>query len=337
MMSNRFQPACLALAALTALSASAQAADLKVVVTSKPIHALVAAIMEGTGQPKLLVEGQASPHTFALKPSGASAINAADVFFRVSGSIEPFSEKISAALPSTVTLVTLAETPGLTLLTQRSGATFEAHSHGDHDGHHDEHHDEHADHDHQKAGHADHDDDEDEHDTKDGHVWLDPDNARLMSQKIAAVLSAKDPAHASVYAANAVKLTTSIDALKLELGTLTKPVADRPFIVFHDAYQYFEHSFGLHAVGSITVSPDVQPSAKRLTALRQKIATLDATCVFAEPLFQLKLVAAVTEGTKARAGTLDPEGLSLEPGPELYFTLMRTLASNLTNCLKPTT
>lgn len=336
-MSNRMQPACLALLAASSFLPAAHAADLKVVVTSKPIHALVAAVMEGVGQPKLLVEGQASPHTFALKPSGASAINAADVFFRVSGSIEPFSEKISAALPSTVTLVTLAETSGLTLLDQRSNATFEAHDHGEHDAHHEAaDHDKHADHDHDKAGHADHDDDDD-HGAKDGHVWLDPDNARLMTQKITAVLSERDPIHASVYGLNAAKLTAKIDALKIEIGAQIKPVADRPFIVFHDAYQYFERSFGLHAVGSITVSPDVQPSAKRLTALRHKIATLDAACVFAEPLFQPKLVAAVTEGTKARAGTLDPEGLSLEPGPDLYFTLMRTLTSNLTNCLRPLT
>ncbi len=312
-----------AFAALLASTACASADGVRVVVTSKPIHSLTAAVMAGAGEPKLLVEGSASPHTFSLKPSGAAAINAADVFIRVSGHIEPFSEKISEALPPTVKLVTLADTPGLKLLDQRLGATFEAHSHDEH-GH--DHHDAHADHD-------DHDDDE--HGGKDGHVWLDPNNAKMMAGQIAAVLSEKDPAHADIYKANAAKLGGEIDTLAAEIETQTKPLAGRPFIVFHDAYQYFESRFGLTAVGSVTVSPDVQPSAKRLTALRQKIAKLDAACVFAEPLFQPKLVAAVTEGTKARAGTLDPEGIALEPGPQLYFTLMRTLAGNLTSCLKP--
>jgi zinc transport system substrate-binding protein len=321
----------LAFATLLMTTACAQADGLRVVVTSKPIHSLTAAVMAGAGEPKLLVEGSASPHTFSLKPSGAAAINAADVFIRVSGSIEPFSEKISAALPASVKLVTLAETPGLKLLDQRAGATFEAHSHDEHG--HDEHgHDEHGHDDHD--AHADHDDD-DEHGGKDGHVWLDPNNARLMAGQIATVLSDKDPAHAELYKANAAKLGAEIDTLSAEIETQTKPLAGRPFIVFHDAYQYFETRFGLTAVGSVTVSPDVQPSAKRLAALRQKISKLDAACVFAEPLFQPKLVAAVTEGTKARAGTLDPEGISLEPGPQLYFTLMRTLAGNLTSCLKP--
>ncbi len=315
----------LALSALCALAVSpmtATAAELKVVVTSKPIHSLAAAVMDGVAIPKLLVEGSASPHTFALKPSGAAAINAADVFFRVSGTVEPFSEKISEALPASVMLVTLADTAGLTLLDRRTGATFEEHDHAK---------EEHGKHD----GHGGHEDDGDAHGAKDGHVWLDPENAKLMAQKIASVLSQKDPVHTAAYAANAAKLVARIDALSGEIAAQTKPVTGRPFIVFHDAYQYFEKRFGLRAAGSITVSPDVQPSAKRLTALRGKIGKLDAACVFAEPLFQPKLVAAVTEGTKARAGTLDPEGISLEAGPELYFTLMRTMSANLVSCLKP--
>jgi zinc transport system substrate-binding protein len=307
---------------------AAQAEDLKVIVTSKPIHALTAAVMAGVGVPKLLVEGSASPHTFSLKPSGARAITSADVFIRVSESIEPFTEKISAALPATVTLLTLADTPGLTLLDKRTGATFEEHNHGAEESGHNGHAKGHD------AGHAKDDHDVD-HDGKDGHVWLDPDNAKLMAANVATVLSAKDPSHAAAYQANAIKLATRIDELSAEIAAKTAPLKNRPFIVFHDAYHYFERRFGVQAVGSVTVSPDVQPSAKRIKALRAKITKLAATCVFAEPLFQPNLVAAVTEGTTARSGTLDPEGLSLEPGPDLYFTLMRTLADNLTACLKP--
>jgi zinc transport system substrate-binding protein len=300
-----------------------RAADLRVVVTSKPIHALTAAIMEGAGSPVLLVEGSASPHTFSLKPSAARAITSTDVFIRVSAEIEPFTERIAAALPPSVTLVTLAATPGLVLLDRRTGATFEAHEHEDHaavDGH--------DDHDHDHVGNK-------TAGTKDGHIWLDPANASLMAGNVARVLSAKDPSHANLYAANSVKLAARIDALATEIAAMTAPLKSRPFIVFHDAYQYFEHRFGLSALGSVTVSPDVKPSARRISALRAKVSKLDATCVFAEPMFQPNMVAAITEGTNARAGTLDPEGLSLEPGPELYFTLLRTLATNLTACLKP--
>lgn len=308
-----FSTCIISLAAVCA--GQSYAADLKVVVTTKPVHSLVTAVMEGVGQPRLLVEGSASPHTFSLTPSGATAINSADVFIRVSGSIEPFTQKLSAALPSKVRLVTLVDAPDLMLLDKRTGSTFEADGHNDH-GH---------SHGHGKKANTD---------SKDGHVWLDTDNAKRMGQYVAKVLAERDPANAPTYAANAGKLSTRIDQLSAEISAELTPLAGLPFIVFHDAYQYFENKFGVRAVGSVTVSPDVQPSAKRLTALRAKIGKLSAACVFAEPAFNPKLVTAVTEGTKARSGTLDPEGLSLEPGAELYFKLMRQLSFNLATCLK---
>lgn len=304
-------------------TAAVAASTPKVVVTTKPAHALVAAVMAGVGEPKLLVDGAASPHTFSLKPSGARAINEADVFIRVSEGVEPFTHKIVDTLPKAVTLVTLAETAGVTLLDQRKGGAFEAHAH---------HHDDHDDHDNHDA-HADHDDD-DEHAGKDGHIWLDVANAKAIVDNVSAALSAKYPDHAAAFAANAAATQAKLDALKSEIDGVIAPVRARPFIVFHDATQYFEKGFGLAAAGSITVSPDVQPSGKRLTEVRKKISSLEAACVFAEPGYQPKLLNAVTEGTKAKTGTLDAEGALLAPGPDLYFTLMRGLAHNMADCLK---
>ena len=299
---------------------AAAAEQFHVVTTIKPIHSLAAAIMEGAGAPTLLVDGTASPHTFALKPSAARAILDAAVFIRTSPAIEPFTARIVETLPAPVTLVTLADTPGLTLLDRRTSPTFEPHDHG---------HDDHLDHD--DDGHVDHDHIE----VKDGHIWLDPRNAALMADKIAAVLSTRDPAHAEVYAANTSRLKSRLAALETELASELAPLKSRPFIVFHDATQYFEARFGLSALGSITVSPEVQPSAKRLTALRGKIASLNAVCVFTEPYFNENLLHAVTEGSAVKSAPLDPEALALAPGPELYFTLMRALAAALASCLAP--
>ncbi|HPG88765.1 MAG TPA: zinc ABC transporter substrate-binding protein [Hyphomicrobium sp.] len=317
----------------------ADAAEPKVVVTIKPVHSLVAAVMAGVGAPHLVVDGAASPHTFTLKPSGAKAINDADVFFRVSETLEPFTRKVAAALPSRVKLVSLAEAGGMTLLDQRTGDTFEAHVHGAHDDGDHKHADKgHKDHDHDHDGKAhDHDDDDhdDDHHGKDSHIWLDPANAKIIVAEAAKVLSEKYPEHADVFAKNAADLTTKIDGLAAEIATELAPAKGKPFIVFHDAIQYFESRFGVTAAGSVTISPDVQPSAKRLTAVRKKVLALDAACVFAEPGFQPKLIAAVTDGTTARSGTIDPEGMALTPGADLYFSLMRTLAKNIKTCLLP--
>lgn len=297
-------------------------AETRVVASIKPIHALVARVMEGVGEPVLLVRGSASPHSYAMRPSDARQINDANVFFRVSPSIEPFSEKIVATLPKSVRVVTLGDTHGLTLLDRRTGDTFEVHDHAD---------------DHARADHADHEepDGHEDHEKagRDGHIWLDPENAKLMVERIVMVLSETTPGAAEKLKSNAVRLLGELDQLRSDIARDLEPVKSVPFAVFHDAYQYFENSFGLKAVGSITVSPEVQPSAKRLSAIRAKIVALSAQCVFAEPQFSPGLVANVTEGTRARSATLDPEGTMVKEGPNAYFDIMRGLAAGLKNCL----
>jgi zinc transport system substrate-binding protein len=308
----------------------AEAADLNVTVTIKPIHALVAQVMEGVGEPALLITGASSPHTYALKPSDAKALYASDVVFRVSEAVEPFTGRIVKALPENVRVVTLSEAPGVEQLDVRAGDTFEAHAHGieSHEDHDDHGAESKGDHDEASEGHH-----HDDHSAHDGHVWLDPANARHMVAEIARVLSEVSPQNAQRFKENAARASAEIDALEKSITAELAPIKGKPFVVFHDAYQYFEHRFGLTAVGSITVSPEIQPSAKRLTEIRRKIASLDARCVFAEPRFQPNLVNAVIEGTHAHSGTLDPEGTMIAPGPEAYTTLIKNLAAGLRSCL----
>jgi zinc transport system substrate-binding protein len=300
-----------------ALAAPA-AAQPSVVVTIKPLHSLVAQVMAGAGVPELLVKGTASPHTYAMKPSDARALNGAALFLRMAETVEPFTVKVVRSLPKTVEVVTMQQAPGVKLLARRTGATFERHSHGGGKSH----------------GH-DHGHSHDKAEAVDGHTWLDPDNAKAMVARIAEVLAAKDPPRAALYKANAAVLTAKLDALAAELARELAPVAAKPYVVFHDALQYLERRYDLNVVGSIFVSPDVPPSAKRITELRRKIVSLGAVCVFAEPQFDTRLINNLIEGVPAKTGTLDPEGLALEPAPDLYFTLMRNLATSLRGCLGP--
>lgn len=333
----------LSTALFAAGTAAARAEAPSVVVSIKPIHSLVAAIMQGVGEPKLIVEGAASPHTYSLKPSNAAALQDADVVFWVGHGLEAFLEKPLEALGGKATVVELEDAPGLEKLQFREGGPFEAHDHGEHEGHdhaHEGHSHDEAGHDHGKkaeeghahaeeAGHEGH-----EHGEFDMHLWLSPDNARAIAAEAEKVLSEKDPANAETYKANLATLTDKLAALDKEIAETVAPVKDKPFIVFHDAYQYFEHHYGVHTAGSITVSPETLPGAERLTQIRDKVKTLGATCVFAEPQFEPKLVNVVIEGTPAKSGTLDPEAATLEPGPELYFTLMKGIATSLRDCLQ---
>ena len=292
--------------------AVAQMSPLKVAVTIKPIHALVLQVMDGAGTPTLIVDGTASPHTYALKPSDAKAMNGADVVFRVSESLEGFTAKAVRSLPKTVQVVTLEEAPGVARLKRRTGASFEAehHDHG---------------HDHGAKGSR-----------MDGHVWLDPQNAKAIVAHIAKTLSAKHPASADLFAANAAKATQRLDVLAAELAETLKPVAGKPYVVFHDALQYLETRYALTPVGAVTADPETPPSGKRLADLRKKVSTLGATCVFSEPNFETRVVQSIIEGSKARAGVLDPEGALVPSGAGAYDAMMRALATGLRNCLAPT-
>jgi zinc transport system substrate-binding protein len=336
----------------------------------KPVHSLVAAVMDGVGDPHLVVSGGASPHTYSLRPSDATALQEADVVFWVGPDLETFLQAPIATLAAGAAVVELAEADGLVRLPYREGGPFAGHDHdhgdaadaaaaaddghgddhGHDDGHgHDDHDHGHDDHDHDDHGHDDHGHDDHGHDdhghddhghghdhghgSTDMHLWLDPQNAEAFAEAVVAALAEADPANAEAYRANGEALAARLDALTAELEATLEPVHDRPFVVFHDAYQYLEHRFDLNTVGSITVSPDVQPGAQRLAEIQHTIEELGAVCVFAEPQFEPRLVEVVTAGTGARPGVLDPLGADLPDGPDLYFDLMRRNARALADCL----
>lgn len=300
---------------------SAHAEGPNVVVSIKPIHSLVASIMRGVGEPALIVEGAASPHTYSMKPSNASALEKANIVFWVGHGLEAFLEKPLESLGSGAKIVELDDAPGLEKLKFREGGAFEAHDDGDA---HEAGAEGHA---HEEAGHH-HDEGE-----FDMHLWLDPANAKAMAAEIEKTLVAADPDNAATYKTNLDALGVRLDALDKKLAETVAPIKDKPFIVFHDAYQYFEHRYHVKVAGSITVSPETLPGAARLKQIHQKIVELGATCVFAEPQFEPKLVNVVLEGTPAKSGTLDPEAATLEAGPDLYFQLMEGIGTSLKTCL----
>ena len=290
-------------------------AEINVVASVKPVHSLVSAVMEGIGVPDLIVKGAASPHTYALKPSQAEQIEKADLVFWMGHSLETFMEKPLEALATRAMVVELMDSEGLKKLKMREGGGFDEHDHDEHDEHSKESHDEHG------------------HGEFDVHVWLDPENAKVMANEIMEALKKVDPRNAKKYETNTKKIVEKLNRLVAEISAELSPAKGKGFIVFHDAYQYFEERFGLKAVGSITVSPEVVPGVKRIKELKNKINELNALCVFSEPQFKPKLVSTVVEGTRAKTGVLDPLGAAIQNGPKLYFNLIRDMANSLNKCL----
>ncbi|QQM31952.1 zinc ABC transporter substrate-binding protein [Martelella lutilitoris] len=329
----------LATVAVSAAGAAIADDNLKVVTSIKPLYSLATAITAGTEtETTLLVKGAASPHTYSMAPSEARALQEADVVFWIGPALEHFLDKPLEALGGNAEIVELEEAPGVETLEPREGGAFDVHDH-DHEGHNDHDEDAHAEHDHDDHVEAG-DEHEHEHEEAghhhdgevDPHMWLDPVNARAFAAAMAETLSQRDPANAEIYADNAAKLETRLDELTTGIQAQIDSVPAKPYVVFHDAYHYFGHRFGVEAAGSITVNPEATPSAQRIREIHEKLTELGAACVFSEPQFPPKIIDAVIEGTDARTGILDPLGAGLEDGPDLYFVLLENLAGNLTDC-----
>ena len=282
-----------------------------IVVTIKPLHSLVTGVVGNTARTHLIVDGNQSPHGFKFKPSQVKLLNNSAVVFYIGDTFETFMEKAFDSIPSNVVKVPVAEKARLKLLPYREGGPWEEDKHEGHDHGHEGHHDE-------GGG--------------DMHVWLDPDNAIKMIKAITRELSKVYPENRDVYKANARSYVQKITALDSELSAALSNSKESPFIVFHDAYQYFEKHYGLNGVGSITFDPHDFPSPKRLKEIRGKLNEMSAACVFSEPQFSDRLVRTVIKGTSAKTALIDPLGSNIKDGPNLYFELLSGMAASFKRC-----
>lgn len=340
----------LVLTLLVLLPAALRAEAPRVVADIAPVHSLVARVMDGVGVPDLVMPPGASPHGYAMRPSEAAALQAADLVVWIGPELTPWLARALETLGDDAEQIALLHADGTVRRDARDSATF-AHAHGGHaeeghehaDDHHGEAaHDDHAHETHDGHDHDSHDHDAHDHETHDGHdhhgsidphAWLDPENARLWLDLVADALARRDPENAETYRANAAAARSDLVALTEEIGDTLAPVRGRPFLVYHDAYQYFEARFDLQAAGAIAVSDATAPGAARMAELRDLVQQTQPGCAFYEPQFSPKLVETLAQGTGLRQAELDPIGLALEPGPELYPDLLRKMARDIAACL----
>ncbi len=301
----------------------------QVVTDIAPVQSLVAQVMQGVGEPALILPPRASPHGYAMRPSEARALAGADLVVWVGPALTRWlAEPIATLAPGAVTL-TLLETPDLHLLRFREGDGFSDRPHA-HDA--DIGHDDDAEHD-----DAEHDKDPGQETTRDidPHLWLDPRNGALWLGQIAQALTALDPENAETYAANAAAGQAALVTLEQRIAAQLTPLRDRPFIVYHDAFHYFEARFGIEARAAVSDSEAATPGAARIARLRDEVRDTGAVCAFAEPQFNTGLLDTVTEGREVRSAILDPLGSTLTPGPALYPTLLAQMADVMAQCLTP--
>ncbi len=314
-------------------------ADINVVTSIKPLHSLTSYIMDGVNEPDLIIDGVASPHNFQIKPSHAKMLQKADLVIWVGEDLESFLPPALKSIPQNAVVFELLDQSGLKKLKFREKNIFEGHDdhdeHGhdehakkedDHDDHDDEEHakkeDDHDDHGHDEHGHA--------HGEYDPHIWLDPSNAKVIVKKITNQLSKIDKDNSSVYKANSKKLLKDLDGLIKEVKNEINK--DASFVVFHDAYQYFEKRFGINVIGALTVNPDVMPGAEQLAEIREVIEHEKAKCIFSEPQFNPNIINSIASDTGVKTGVLDPLGANIDKGKNMYFDLIKDMSNSLKDC-----
>ena len=313
-------------------------AEIKVVTSIKPIHSLASYLMDGVAKPDLIVDGYASPHGFALKPSHAKMLQNADLIFWVGEDLENFLEKPLKSIAKKAEKIELMEIRGLTKLKFRERNIFEGHDdHGHKEDDHDDHakkeddHDDHGhDDEHKEDGHDDHGHEGHAHGEYDPHIWLDPMNAKTILSEMAEHLIENDQKNEAEYKANLKKSHKDLDKLTKKVKSeLNK---DFKSIVFHDAYQYFEKRFGINILGAFTVNTDVMPGAEQLAEIREIIEHDKVSCIFSEPQFNPDIIKAVAKDTNVATGVIDPLGATLNPGKDLYFDLIGNMSKSFKGC-----
>ena len=312
-------------------------AEIKVVASIKPIHSLASYLMDGVAKPDLIVDGYASPHGFAMKPSHAKMLQDADIVFWVGEDLENFLEKQLDSIAAKAEKIELLEVKGLVKLKFIERNIFD--DHDDHDDHGHKKKDDHDDHDHddhakKEDGHDDHDDHDGHeghhHGEFDPHIWLDPINAKVILFEMSKHLIENDPTNETTYRANLGKAYKEIDKLTNDVTTeLNESTAS---IVFHDAYQYFEKRFSVNILGAFTVNTDVLPGAEQLSEIREVIEHEKVACVFSEPQFNPDIIQAVAKDMNIKTGIVDPLGATLTPGKDLYFDLIKNMSKSFKGC-----
>ena len=274
-----------------------------IVVSIKPIHSIMSALMEGVSRPKLLLESNDSAHTFHLKPSQLNLLSNADLVITIGDSFETGLKKTLGNIKDGSRVI-VSEINDIRLYDFRNVDINEMNK------------DEHTD-----------------HDEYDLHLWLDIDNMIKTAQYISEKLIEIDPENINTYKTNLNKNHSRLNKLKSELKQQLTPFRSERFAIFSDTLQYFEKSFQLQKPVIVTPYHGARLSIHRTLEARNKMKDLKIKCLLYGPENTSKKVDVLTEDLPIKAVSIDILGAKLNAGSDQYFNLMEGLSSQLVECL----
>ena len=282
-------------------------AEVKVLTSIKPLQLIAAAVQDGVAIPEVLLPPGASPHNYALRPSDVRKVQSVDLVYWIGPSMEGFLPRVlnGRTLPS----VAVQDLPGLKLRHFAEDNQSHAEEADEHD------------HDHRPG-------------SLDAHLWLSPVNARVIATKMAADLSAADPANAARYQSNLEAFDERLDAMDLRLKARLAGIAGKPYFVFHEAFDYFEDAYGLKHAGVFSIAAEVQPGAQHVAAMRTRLQEVGKTCVFSEPPLRPRLAETLVAGLPVKLAELDALGGYTPATAQGYEQVLEKLGNDLAGCLE---
>ncbi len=281
-------------------------ADVKVLTSIKPLQLIAAAVQDGVAVPEVLLPPGASPHNFALRPSDVRRVQSVDLLYWIGPDMETFLPRVLKN--RTATTVAVQDLPGM----QLRRFAEDSHSHADEDEH---------DHDHRPG-------------SVDAHLWLSTVNARVIAARMASDLASADPANAARYQSNAKAFAARLDALDARLKKRLAGIGDKPYFVFHEAFDYFEAAYGLKHAGVFSVAAEVQPGAQHVAAMRTRLQEVGKTCVFSEPPLRPRLAETLVAGLPVKLAELDALGGYTPATAQGYEQVLEKLGNDLAGCLE---
>jgi len=277
----------------------------QVVVSIKPIHSIVAFLMEGVASPELLLQSNNSAHTFHLKPSQIRMIDTADLVISIGDEFEIGLRKALKNLDESnrFEIISLGS---LNVHKYRAEKIYE------------------------KVQQEDSQEDL----IADMHLWLDLDNMKKIAQHINGLLIDINPANQDKYNMNLASLNSKLDVLQIELEKQMLPFSSDLYATYSDTIQYFEKKYNLGRPVIVTPYHGARLSINRTLASKNTINDLNIPCLIYGTEVRKSQISVLSEGLKIKAHKIDILGQEFDKGPNQFFNLMKKISNQVASCLK---
>jgi len=273
--------------------------NLTITTTIRPLHSLLSNLMQGVGTPVLLLDSNQSPHHYSLRPSQRRSLAHSDLIFWIGEGLESFMPRVLNSIPKNIKVIELIDSKSLTLLAPRSDHNTHGHGHG--------------------------------HDQHDPHIWLSIDNAVTIARVMTDALSQFDPARQNIYYTNLKKLVTKLEQTKKKLQSSFKKT-NFNYLVYHDAFQYFEQLIKLKPLAAISTDEEHAPGIRHLSEVNQLIAKNKINCLIYNTPTEPAIARTLVAQKNIKKIYIEPLGQALQSGPDLYFDLIQSLSAGYQQC-----